>query len=52
MASSTDPEVVIYTRQFVVIEYGDQKIHMPADKAVDLIKPIATLLPGNAPITK
>lgn len=52
MASSTDPEVVIYTKKFVVLEYGDQRMHMPADKATDLIKPLASLLPGNEPVEK
>lgn len=43
----TEPTVTVHTKTFVVITYGDQRIHMPADEAVDLIKPLSTLLPDD-----
>ena len=43
----TEPQVVIKTVEYVEISYGTQKISMPAREAVDLIKPLAQLLPDD-----
>jgi hypothetical protein len=43
-----EPAVVIRTVQYVEISYKDQKLCLPAKEAVDLIKPLAQLLPDDA----
>ena len=47
MPSDNEPTVTVHTMQYVVIKYGAQSIHMPASEAVDLIKPLSTLLPDD-----
>jgi hypothetical protein len=48
MAVDIEPVVTVTTEQFVKISYDGKHICMPAREAVDLIKPLAKLLPDDA----
>jgi hypothetical protein len=47
-ATSDEPSVTVTTEQFVKIAYDGKYLCMPAREAVDLIRPLAKLLPDDA----
>jgi hypothetical protein len=51
MPADLEPVVTVTTEMVVVITYDGKHIRLPAKEAVDLIKPLAKLLPDDAGVT-
>ncbi len=47
MAADSEPTVTVKTVDYVEIRYGAQKIVIPAGEAIDLVKPLAALMPDD-----